>query len=379
MLRVQARLADGEWREIAAVTRSGEPPTASALLDAARVATSDSPEAGAVFSAALGYLDARTPGLCALREWGEEARDQFISSRSERERLEQPNPDSLAWLDGDELVALIWEHLTLAAVPIRSEYTAIAFEYELEENEVSIDEPLLKLTNRHILGGGWEPGFTEATLLDWQGFFGPGTFLTLGRSVLEKTRGGPRRAVIEVAGHSGLILGRVSTWIGRVSELDVDPCFSSRLAAHEKKWPETAKRCPNIAEGVITHAGGSAVVFIHGTVSCAVGSLERLGALSVPAFRYEHDTFQPITSNAEDLAKRIAVLGFDRILLAAHSRGGLVARWAAHLLRSNHYAGELFIWTLGTPHAGTPIVSASAPLGSLYMMAALADPAETSA
>ena len=72
----------------------------------------------------------------------------------------------------------------------------------------------------------------------------------------------------------------------------------------------------------------------------------------IQTFRFEHDTFRWPRDNARDLAELTRErLPGKCVLFVCHSRGGLVARFAAAKLQ-NHTTHVL---TLGTPHAGTPI------------------------
>lgn len=76
---------------------------------------------------------------------------------------------------------------------------------------------------------------------------------------------------------------------------------------------------------------------------------------------FEHDTFRPIQENAETLAQLLQThLTAKHILLIAHSRGGLVARLAAHLVRKRTRTPAVEVYTCGTPYEGTPIVDAGA-------------------
>jgi hypothetical protein len=110
-----------------------------------------------------------------------------------------------------------------------------------------------------------------------------------------------------------------------------------------------------------SEAGAEPVlVWVHGTIACCLPSLSQLGKLPVKTFRFEHDTFRSIRENAEDLLK--AIHDYARhatsLVLVGHSRGGLVARYAAE-----HWARRLpgrppAVLTFGTPHAGTPLATA---------------------
>jgi pimeloyl-ACP methyl ester carboxylesterase len=84
-----------------------------------------------------------------------------------------------------------------------------------------------------------------------------------------------------------------------------------------------------------------------------------------PIYRYEHDTFRPIEENAVELADLVRDrLDTPNLLIAAHSRGGLVARTAAARL-ANKYPGRVELWTFGTPHLGTPLVAIGGKLLNL--------------
>lgn len=91
--------------------------------------------------------------------------------------------------------------------------------------------------------------------------------------------------------------------------------------------------------------------------------LHEARVLRYPTYRYEHDTFVGLAENARELDELITHCfpvedGVGRrIVLIAHSRGGLVARWARHRLTRSSMVRVVDIVTLGTPHHGTPIVS----------------------
>jgi pimeloyl-ACP methyl ester carboxylesterase len=112
----------------------------------------------------------------------------------------------------------------------------------------------------------------------------------------------------------------------------------------------------------------TAVVFVHGTLSCGIQGLKDLYPRSLfwssgpsdkpnQVYRYEHDTFLSVRDNGTELADLIARhLDAKRLLIAAHSRGGLVARVAQAFLAKNSYPGKVTVYTFGTPHFGTPLV-----------------------
>jgi hypothetical protein len=99
---------------------------------------------------------------------------------------------------------------------------------------------------------------------------------------------------------------------------------------------------------------------VHGTVSCGIQGLKDLinFPAETPIVRYEHDTFHAVKENGAELAELITTkLRTKRLLLAAHSRGGLVARFAADELIRSGYPSEIKVFTFGTPHQGTPLAA----------------------
>jgi hypothetical protein len=98
------------------------------------------------------------------------------------------------------------------------------------------------------------------------------------------------------------------------------------------------------------------IVFVHGTFSCSLPNLALLLPFQAPVFRFEHDTFQQITSNSDELVNAVTqLLEPDPLHLVAHSRGGLVARLAARKLVKHC---PVVVRTYGTPHLGTPLANA---------------------
>jgi hypothetical protein len=97
-------------------------------------------------------------------------------------------------------------------------------------------------------------------------------------------------------------------------------------------------------------------------VSCAIQGLKELlkhpnSAVLHHLYRYEHDTFRPLSENSSELAGLISErVHAQRLLIVAHSRGGLVARLALDDLSRRGYRGQVELYTFGTPHQGTPLV-----------------------
>jgi pimeloyl-ACP methyl ester carboxylesterase len=167
--------------------------------------------------------------------------------------------------------------------------------------------------------------------------------------------------VASIRGTGGFIVGRVLRRMPKPAPiLKNDPTCRPRLTDMCEKFPDVARNCPDLASISTVREHDDAVVFVHGTVSCAIQSLKDLynAGIGVPIYRYEHDTFLPVSENARELAELIGDhLRAKRLTFVAHSRGGLVARIALSKLLRSGYAGELSVLTFGTPHEGTPLAN----------------------
>ena len=131
-----------------------------------------------------------------------------------------------------------------------------------------------------------------------------------------------------------------------------------RLRA-EALRPTTARESPDLSRCDAVH-GGRAVVAVHGTMACAVplaSSIRAVVPRGTPVLRFEHDTWLAVSVNAVELADHIGRLRLDRVVLVAHSRGGLVARQAAEMLAARG-GTAVEVLALGSPHRGTPLVDA---------------------
>jgi hypothetical protein len=189
------------------------------------------------------------------------------------------------------------------------------------------------------------------------------------------------RWLFGVANRAGLFVGRIvrRLIVGSPSPLLADPGFSIRLGAEEVRDPDTAGACPRIDDLVPDPDGGPLVVVVHGTFACAVETAHRLRTLCPRArvARFEHDTFLPISDNVASLVEhleRLSDRGESEILLLSHSRGGLVSSQAAEAMNHLRSAPHVTVWTLGTPHFGTPLAGVGGmpaqALGALYRLCA---------
>jgi hypothetical protein len=188
------------------------------------------------------------------------------------------------------------------------------------------------------------------------------------------------RWYFKVKRRAGLLIGRiVRRSLRRPAPVTLDPGFHMRLTDEERRLDPTSLKCPRIESMAEASADIPLIVVVHGTFSCAVQIAMRIRGIC-PAHeiaRFEHDTFLPITENIKALTEelqRLAILGQRRVLLIAHSRGGLVACQAAARLRSLQPTMKVNVWTFGTPHWGTPLASLSGGLaqgmGALYRLCA---------
>lgn len=245
-----------------------------------------------------------------------------------------------------------WHDLTSVIIPIMGEST-IELRYEPGVRDESKVEQMLF---RH----GTAAHAVE-TILDWRGYFGKQSAVIDGWRLMRKSGHG---YVASIRGTTGFVVGNV---MRRLSDKQVgfteDPTSRYRVEKYEQKHANTAAVVPRfrVAPPLTT---ASATIFIHGTVSCGLACLKDLydggaaGRMPLePTFRYEHDTFLPLQQNGSDLADRVReVLRVKRLNFVAHSRGGLVARYARRNLQKSGYPAEINVLTVGTPHLGTPVV-----------------------
>lgn len=220
---------------------------------------------------------------------------------------------------------------------------------------------------------GTDSGFGEQ-FVGFVGGWGADTKAVV-ESAVHRVAAAPARAgrwAIAKMGNAGMAIGKVvCARRARAPEHEVGPALWALLKAQgEALMPEIWEH--DLRQGVSTRAGtqpACAVVLVHGTASsCGAGfKLFDWQALHGPGLRwhaFEHDTFQPIATNAVELARLVAEgVHCDRLLFLCHSRGGLVARFAARLLADDpKFTAAVEIFTCGTPHKGTPLVQDLATL-----------------
>jgi pimeloyl-ACP methyl ester carboxylesterase len=171
---------------------------------------------------------------------------------------------------------------------------------------------------------------------------------------------------------AGTLVGRVLVKLGRTPSnvLADDFTMASRLARSESAYASRAREVPRLDRTPLQSTLHDAcAIWVHGTLSCGLEGLKDLQQVpKIPMYRFEHDTFHEIADNASELADLVRGLGYKRIYLLAHSRGGLVARFAQQILVNRHSISAT-VMTFGTPHYGTDIADMAAGGLALFMRA----------
>ena len=246
-------------------------------------------------------------------------------------------------------VTLAWHDHTGVIIPIKESDGALLIEYVPTIRDITRIE---RLRHRYAT-----PDHVLETFLDWRGYFGTESLVVDGWRTMRLAGHG---YLSSLRGTIGFVVGTVLRRLTKPQlTLADDPTMKSRLIRMSEKYPNVIERCPDLAAiDAVEH--DCAMVFVHGTVSCGIQCLKDIYKDFHPksVYRYEHDTFRSITENACELAKLVrSRIRAKRLLLAAHSRGGLVARLALDDLLQNGYSGDIHVYTFGTPHLGTPLVA----------------------
>jgi pimeloyl-ACP methyl ester carboxylesterase len=214
-------------------------------------------------------------------------------------------------------------------------------------------------------------------ILNWRAYVGSNTLVLDGFA--RAARNGWHRIQLAPLGPSVLVGKMIFAAHRRLPGERSDFTAARRRRGAEHSDAATTAACVDIRDA--SGLKPDIVVAVHGTMACAVGLASKLRPLVTPPegvdgwplVRYEHDTWQPIESNARELADRLVALGVERAVLVGHSRGGLVIRHAAELAQAAKPGLWIRIVTLGTPFAGTPYVGAARTslLGGRALLGAL--------
>jgi hypothetical protein len=247
------------------------------------------------------------------------------------------------------VATLAWHDHTTIILPLIDRDQHVLLEYAPVWREQNRADRL-----RHRYAG---PDHQLQTILDWRAYFGPMSTAVDGWITMRPRGNG---FVASFRARGGFLVGKVLRRLTRPQPtLTSDRTAQSRLSRMSQKYPHIVARYPDVS-GIAPAQHESAIVFVHGMVSCAIQSLKDLAAPSAatPIYRFEHDTFEALRTNADALVAHISDrLRVRRLLLAGHSRGGLVARMTADELVRRGYPAGIDVYTFGTPHAGTPLVN----------------------
>lgn len=366
MWRVSS-FAKGIWVPVEiAELPPGVPPSSEAALSPARTLLKNQ------YSNLLGYLESETStagelgaastARNAIELWSKAAQEESLefdwAGTGKIEALDEALAyfPSLTSSDTPRPIAstLAWHDHTGVIIPIRADAEEVLIEYvpNLED-----ENRLARLRYRHAT-----PQHALETIFDWRGYFGTASVVVDGWNSMWRAG---NKLVVSVRAKFGFVVGKVLHRLSRPQPtLDHDPLFASRLASAIRAYPQVAEGVPDLGRiDHVTH--DTAMVFVHGTVSCGIQNLKDLfpDHLRVPTYRFEHDTFRPVAENGAELAEAISShIHTERLILIGHSRGGLVARVGLEKLRKEHYSAAMTLHTFGTPHLGTPLVQIGAKL-----------------
>lgn len=281
-------------------------------------------------------------------------------------------------LESEALGLRVWHQPSAVVIPIPNDAVQIAIDYEwdrgtrfsgfVEYGPNAEGEILPTLDGRLYTG-------SQSAILETDD---PPTMYSVPRE-MHQDRQPLFRWFFGVANRSGMFIGRiVRRFVRRPAPITHDPGFLARLEDEESRLG-SLDLCPRI--DAVPPGKGTAplAIVIHGTFSCAVDTAMRIQHIcpQLRIARFEHDTFLPIPDNVRDLLRclgRLAEAGQTELLLLAHSRGGLVACQAAALAGTKYPGLKVTVWTVGTPHSGTPLAGtgglAARGLGALYRLCA---------
>lgn len=220
----------------------------------------------------------------------------------------------------------------------------------------------LRLSDEEVAGGDAALGRLRARgtgrgeeLVLWKIYTGENSWT---REATTRLRDGVTTLALHGLEGAGIAVGRIVRLVSRrLTRQRRDPLARRRLVRHERRAANIVQSVPQLAEHM--ESVSKALVIVHGTMSTAVrmaSELDRiLAGQRVPMVRFEHDTWLALETNAQELAELVARKVRGRVLLIAHSRGGLVAARAQQILARDREAGPVRLVTLGTPFCGTPL------------------------
>lgn len=299
------------------------------------------------------------PGTDLIQRWAGEASEAF-SPTTDGSFLQLATNGALELRTGDQhLEAAVWHDYTFVLVPVSPVHVEVDLVYSPEPSDEELTAKIDTAT-----------GLRTAAYLDWRLYLGDGSAVVVGLDAFDHRRG-PGRIRVATGGVIGWLIGKVvrrST--AAASSFPADRTVAARVGWHAAKHAGTVAACPDLAQAPPS-SGQRAIVVVHGTGSCGIPIADALMRAGVPGpvYRFEHDTFVSISSNARELATLTQKLGTQAIVLVCHSRGGLVGRQAAHLLCQQVPVPAVQVLTFGTPHEGTPIANLTPKaIGLAYLL-----------
>jgi len=228
-----------------------------------------------------------------------------------------------------------WSYLpTMFVVNVTEEDEGVEIAYIPDEkhDEINLFLPLL-FDNREM--DLW---------IDLRGYWGDESFITdafvrpyhFSIDVVRGSWNATIRFVHRTRRQAGVLVGRVLVKKGQPTPnlLVNDFTMAARLDRSESVYGQQAAQVPRLDASTAPTQGDVCAIWVHGTASCCLEGIKDLPALpQIPMYRFEHDTFHEISENAIELAALISQLGYSRTHILAHSRGGLVARFANRYFR----------------------------------------------
>jgi pimeloyl-ACP methyl ester carboxylesterase len=361
--------SNGEWRQIEIVAREDKALSPDASLKLASEVIKP-PYRGllryfeqeAKLQGSFNYI-----GRDAIEHWGDRAETENKHFNRDSPGLIEFGGRTLALIWQDKLpsgreplnpISLAWHDRSFFLLALTGEEERVLVEYVPTDDDAKRETEYRRRYAQHQF---------EKTL-EWRGYFGRESAIVDNWQAMRRQGNG---YIASFVGAAGYVLGSVVSRLSGSREplYTKDPTSASRLAALSDAYPRVATAVPDLVNvNPSPIKTGSAVVFVHGTLSCGLQGLKDLYPTATlqsgepqaqprHVYRYEHDTFASVRDNAAELASLIRdKLDTARLLIAAHSRGGLVARLAKIQLTKDNYPGQIAVYTFGTPHLGTPLV-----------------------
>jgi len=363
-----ASFSDGNWTEVEPIELVGQVPTTSDVL---KLAAEKLPQN---LKHLLGHLESESGVIehgklvdprGAIESWAGEAEQMAREFNwADGGRIEKRGEALVLYPEGtsyDDRAAdpdsIAWNDHTAVIIPLPADTQVMQLQYF---PELSDENRAGRLRQEYA-----DSQLETETILDWRGYFGRESAVIDGWTMMRSQGHG---YVASFTGTFGFVVGHVVRRLVRPQKpWKKDPTARGRLTRLSEKYREIAQCCPDLSRTAPVQKD-AIIVFVHGTISCGIQGLKDFFCPGVdqPIFRFEHDTFLPVQDNGKELADLVEQkLSTQKLLLAGHSRGGLVARMACDELVRRRYSTETQVYTFGTPHLGTPLAMLGGELFNL--------------